>query len=64
MNWSGNQKGEGFEFHLLAIAVGLAVLVKGAGALSIDRLLAHSAPSVTADSGSVARSRESGHRAN
>jgi len=62
MNWSGNQKGEGFEFHLLAIAVGLAVLVKGAGALSIDQLLTHRA-SVTADSGSVARSRESGHRA-
>jgi len=41
INWSGNQKGEGFEFHLLAIALGLAVLVKGAGALSIDRLLAH-----------------------
>jgi putative oxidoreductase len=40
MNWSGDQKGEGFEFHLLAIALGLAVLVKGAGALSIDRLLA------------------------
>jgi putative oxidoreductase len=38
MNWSGNQKDEGFEFHLLAIALGLAVLVKGAGALSIDRL--------------------------
>ena len=35
MNWSGDQKGEGFEFHLLAIALGLAVLVKGAGAFSI-----------------------------
>jgi putative oxidoreductase len=23
MNWSGNQKGEGFEYHLLAIALGL-----------------------------------------
>jgi putative oxidoreductase len=54
MNWSGDQKGEGFEFHLLAIALGLAVLVKGAGALSIDRLLAHRAPQVTADSRRVA----------
>lgn len=40
MNWAGDQKGEGFEFHLLAIAVAVVVLVKGAGALSIDRLLA------------------------
>jgi putative oxidoreductase len=40
MNWFGNQKGEGFEYHLLAIAVGLAVVVRGSGALSLDRLLA------------------------
>lgn len=39
MNWAGNKKGEGFEFHLLAIALGIAILVKGAGALSVDRLL-------------------------
>ncbi len=57
MNWSGDQKGEGFEFHLLAIALGLAVLVKGAGAFSIDRLLAHRAPPVTADSRRVAQLR-------
>jgi putative oxidoreductase len=40
MNWTGQQKGEGFEYHLLAIALLLVVLVKGAGALSIDRTLA------------------------
>jgi putative oxidoreductase len=40
MNWNGNQPGEGFEFHLLAIALGLAILVKGAGAFSVDRILA------------------------
>jgi putative oxidoreductase len=40
MNWFGNQKGEGFEYHLLAIAVGLAIAVRGSGALSFDRLLA------------------------
>jgi putative oxidoreductase len=39
MNWSGNQKGEGFEYHLLAIAMLLAILVKGSGALSVDRFL-------------------------
>jgi putative oxidoreductase len=42
MNWFGNQKGEGYEYHLLAIALGLVVLIKGAGALSLDRLLAGS----------------------
>lgn len=45
MNWSGSQKGEGFEFHLLAIALGLAILVKGSGAFSVDRLLTRPAPS-------------------
>jgi putative oxidoreductase len=39
MNWTGQQKGEGFEFHLLALALLLVVLVKGAGALSIDHAL-------------------------
>jgi putative oxidoreductase len=39
MNWYGNQQGEGFEYHLLAIAMALAVLIKGSGALSVDRSL-------------------------
>ncbi|WP_305044530.1 DoxX family protein [Geoalkalibacter sp.] len=39
MNWSGNQAGEGFEFHLLAIGMSLALLIRGAGALSLDRWL-------------------------
>ena len=39
MNWYGKQKGEGFEYHLLAIAVGLVILIKGAGALSVDHAL-------------------------
>jgi putative oxidoreductase len=39
MNWAGNQKGEGFEFHVLAIGIALAVILRGAGALSIDRAL-------------------------
>jgi putative oxidoreductase len=37
MNWMGNQKGEGFEYHLLAIGMALAVIVKGSGAYSADR---------------------------
>src|SRR5580704_1200272 len=39
MNWFGQQKGEGFEYHLLAIGLAAVVLIRGAGALSIDRLL-------------------------
>jgi putative oxidoreductase len=40
MNWTGQQKGEGFEFHILAIALAIVVLVKGSGAVSIDRAIA------------------------
>ena len=39
MNWFGNQPGEGFEYHLLAIAIAVAVIIKGGGLLSIDRAL-------------------------
>ena len=39
MNWMGNQKGEGFEFHLLALAMAAALLLRGAGAFSLDRTL-------------------------
>jgi putative oxidoreductase len=42
MNWSGAQTGEGFEFHILAIAIAAAVTIKGSGLLSIDRLLGRS----------------------
>jgi putative oxidoreductase len=39
MNWAGNVKGEGFEYHLLALAVAVAIMMAGAGALSIDGYL-------------------------
>jgi putative oxidoreductase len=39
MNWFGAQKGEGFEYHLLAIGLGLVVVLGGSGAFSLDRLL-------------------------
>ena len=39
MNWFGQQKGEGFEYHLLVIGICLALLIKGGGALSVDRKL-------------------------
>ncbi len=40
MNWTGQQKGEGFEYHLLAIALALVIVIKGSGAASIDRAIA------------------------
>jgi putative oxidoreductase len=39
-NWSGTQKGEGYEFHLIVLAMCTFLLIKGAGAFSIDRKLA------------------------
>ena len=40
MNWFGQQSGEGFEYHLLVIAMSLALLIAGAGNLSIDKAIA------------------------
>lgn len=39
MNWGGNQKGEGFEFHLLALGIVVALLILGGGRFSADRAL-------------------------
>ena len=39
MNWTGSQKGEGYEYHLLVLAIAAFLIVRGAGAFSIDRLL-------------------------
>jgi putative oxidoreductase len=40
MNWFGQQKGEGFEFHILVIAMAVALIIKGGGALSADKVIA------------------------
>jgi len=40
MNWAGSQKGEGFEYHLLAVGLALVTALRGAGALSVDALIA------------------------
>jgi putative oxidoreductase len=37
MNWAGAQKGEGFEYHLLALAMAVFLMRREAGAFSIDR---------------------------
>jgi len=42
MNWTGTQKGEGFEFHLLVLAIVVFLMIRGAGAFSVDRVLSTS----------------------
>src|SRR6202521_3744468 len=39
MNWTGTQKGEGYEYHLLLLATSAFLMIRGAGAVSVDRLL-------------------------
>lgn len=38
MNWFNNQKGEGFEFSLLAIAMAMSLVFSGGGKWSVDHL--------------------------
>ena len=40
MNWTGTGKGEGFEYHILAVAIGLALMIKGGGRWSVDGVVA------------------------
>ena len=39
MNWYGNQQGEGFEFHLLALGIAITLLIIGGGTWSLDSAL-------------------------
>jgi len=40
MNWSGQQPGECFEFHVLMVGIVIALVIRGSGALSLDCLIA------------------------
>ncbi len=40
MNWTGSNAGEGFEYHLLAIALATALVLRGGGKWSLDRVSA------------------------
>ncbi len=40
MNWFGKQQGEGFEYHVLVIGIGLTLLLIGGGKWSVDGELA------------------------
>jgi putative oxidoreductase len=39
MNWFGNKTGEGYEYHLLAIGIAVAIILKGGGKWSLDRIV-------------------------
>jgi putative oxidoreductase len=39
MNWAGDQAGEGFEYHLLAIGVLLPIVIAGPGRFAVGRYL-------------------------
>lgn len=39
LNWFGDRNGDGYEYHLLAIALAVVIIVRGSGAMSLDRLL-------------------------
>ena len=40
MNWTGQQEGEGFEFHLLALGLAIPLIIRGGGLYSADRGIA------------------------
>src|SRR5438477_5349310 len=44
MNWTGTQKGEGFEYHLLVLAMTAFLMIRGAGAFSLDRAITKASP--------------------
>ena len=43
MNWYSEERGEGFEFHLLVLATVLVLVLKGGGKWSLDRHLTRNA---------------------
>ena len=39
MTWTGTQKVEGYEYHLIVLAAAALLMIRGAGAASANRLL-------------------------
>ena len=39
MDWYGDKRGHGIEYHILVLALAMLVIFKGAGALSLDQVL-------------------------
>jgi len=40
MNWFGNQKGEGFEYHILMVTIALGLVILGGGKCALDTMIA------------------------
>lgn len=58
MNWTGTQGGEGFEYHLLALALASVVMIRGSGRFSLDRVIATASfPRLSASSPSTVAAR-------
>ncbi len=39
MNWAGQQAGEGFEYHLLALGLAIPLILYGGGKFSLDQMV-------------------------
>jgi putative oxidoreductase len=39
MNWSGDKRGHGIEYHILILVLALVVIIKGGGPSSLDQVL-------------------------
>ena len=39
MNWYGDKQGHGIEYHILVLALTVAIMIKGGGAFSLDQIL-------------------------
>ncbi len=50
-NWAGNQKGEGVEYHLLVITIGLALAILGGGKWAVDAWMARNLSPAPAERG-------------
>jgi len=40
INWFGNQKGEGYEYFILAVGIAAVLVITGSGAWSLDHVFA------------------------
>jgi putative oxidoreductase len=43
-NWTGTQKGEGIEYHILALAIAIALILRGGGKWSVDAAITKALP--------------------
>jgi putative oxidoreductase len=39
MNWYGDKRGQGIEYHILVLVLALTVIIKGGGDISLDKVL-------------------------